>query len=199
MLEAGRVEPGMRVLEIGTGTGYTAALLAHRLGPRHVTTLEVDPELAARARAALRPAGYGEVTVLTGDGAAGHLEGAPYGRVLSTVAASRVPYPWVAQTRPGGLVLTPWNSAFKPAGLLSLSVAGDGIAAGGLVNTSISFMPLRDQRVRRVTAAEVVRGSDVPEVRQTEVHACQVQRCGPVRDGDPGAGLPVGVPARHRR
>jgi len=57
------------VLEIGTGTGYTAALLAHQLGPENVTTIEIDPELAARARAALATAGYEKVTVTTGDGA----------------------------------------------------------------------------------------------------------------------------------
>jgi protein-L-isoaspartate O-methyltransferase len=71
MLDAGRVEPGMRVLEIGTGTGYTAALLAHQLGAHNVTTIEIDPDLAARARAALATAGYGEVTVICGDGGAG--------------------------------------------------------------------------------------------------------------------------------
>jgi protein-L-isoaspartate(D-aspartate) O-methyltransferase len=133
MLDAGRVEPAMRVLEIGTGTGYTAALLAHQLGARNVTTIEIDPDLAARARAALATAGYGEVTVICGDGARGHPAGAPFDRVLSTVAAPRVPAAWIAQTRPGGLVVTPWSSAYKPAGLLSLTVGDDGTATGGLV------------------------------------------------------------------
>jgi protein-L-isoaspartate O-methyltransferase len=72
----------------------------------------------------------------------GGSEAAPFDRVLSTVAAPRVPYAWVAQTRPGGLVVTPWNSVYKPAGLLSLAVGADGTATGGLVNTTISFMPL---------------------------------------------------------
>ncbi|MGQ0777853.1 MAG: methyltransferase domain-containing protein [Pseudonocardiales bacterium] len=174
MLDAGQVEPGMRVLEIGTGTGYTAALLAHRLGPRNVTTIEVDSDLAARARAALATAGYDEVTVLTCDGARGHPAGAFFDRVLSTVAASRVPHEWVAQTRPGGLVVTPWSSAYKPAGLLSLAVAEDGTATGSLVNTTISFMPLRDQRVSRAAVADVVRDSDVPEMGETCLHASYV-------------------------
>jgi protein-L-isoaspartate(D-aspartate) O-methyltransferase len=174
MLAAGQVEPGMRVLEIGTGTGYTAALLAHSLGASNVTTIEVDPILAERARAALATAGYGEVTVLTRDGACGYPEGAPFDRVLSTVAAPRVPYPWVAQTRPGGLVVTPWGHAYEPVGLLSLTVSADGTAIGYLVNTTISFMQLRDQRIPRHEATEVVRDTDTPEISDAELHASEV-------------------------
>ena len=174
MLAAGQIEPGMRVLEIGTGTGYTAALLAHYLGARNVTSIEVDPTLATLARAALERAGYGEVTVVTGDGARGCPEAAPFDRVLSTVAAPRVPYAWVAQTRPGGLVVTPWNSAYKPAGLLSLTVGTEGTAIGGLVDTTISFMPLRDQRIPRPAVADVVRDTDIPERSDTDLHACHL-------------------------
>jgi protein-L-isoaspartate(D-aspartate) O-methyltransferase len=171
MLDAGQVEPGMKVLEIGTGTGYTAALLAQRLGARNVTSIEIDPDLAARARAALATAGYGDVRVITGDGAQGYPERAPFDRVLSTVAAPRVPYPWVAQTRPGGLVVSPWSSAYDPAGLLSLTVGSDGSATGGLINTTISFMPLREQRTARAAIADVVRETDIPESCYTDLHA----------------------------
>jgi protein-L-isoaspartate O-methyltransferase len=174
MLDAGRVEPGMRVLEIGTGTGYTAALLAERLGARNVTTIEIDPTLAARVRSALRRAGYGDVTVITGDGAQGDPTGAPFDRVLSTVAAPRVPYAWVAQTRPGGLVLTPWSSAYEPAGLLSLTVRPEGTATGGLINTTISFMELRDQRIPRATITDLVHDADTPDVSHTTLHACHL-------------------------
>lgn len=71
------VQGGERVLEIGTGTGWNAALLAHRLGPERVITIEVDPEVAAQARTALKDSGYGAVTVITGDGAQGYLPGCP--------------------------------------------------------------------------------------------------------------------------
>ncbi|MBV9140671.1 MAG: methyltransferase domain-containing protein [Pseudonocardiales bacterium] len=181
MLDAGKVEPGMRVLEIGTGTGYTAALLAHRLGPENVTTIEIDPELAAHARAALATAGYGTVRVITADGARGHAAGRPFDRVLSTVAAPQVPNAWVTQVRPGGLVLTPWSSPYQPAGLLSLTVAADGTATGGLVNTTVSFMQLRDQRIRRVTVAEVVRDTDIPDISDTDLHASHLCNDGHAR------------------
>lgn len=114
MPAAGRVQPGMRVLEIGTDTGYTAALLAERLGAHHMTTIEVDPQLAARARTALERAGYDEVEVITGDGAQGGQ--APFDRVLSTMAVSQVPYSWVAQTRPVG-----W---WSPRGTAPVSLPG---------------------------------------------------------------------------
>jgi protein-L-isoaspartate(D-aspartate) O-methyltransferase len=102
MLGALDVEPGRRVLEIGTGTGYNAALLAHRLGAERVVSVEVDPAVAEHARRALDHAGFGAVTVVTGDGAEGYRPGAPYDRVLATVAVGQVPPAWVAQTRPGG-------------------------------------------------------------------------------------------------
>ncbi len=192
MLDAGRVEPGMRVLEIGTGTGYTAALLAHYLGARNVTSIEIDPQLAARARTALTTAGYRDVTVITGDGARGDPAEGPFDRVLSTVAAPRVPSAWVAQTRPGGLVVTPWSSAYKPAGLLSLTVGADGTAPGGLVHTPISFMQLRDQRIPRPAVADVVRDTDTPERSDTDLHACDV-----CNDDAPFA-IALQVPGCHR-
>ncbi len=96
MLAALDVEPGMTVCEIGTGTGYNAALLAEHLGHDKVTTIEVDPRVAAQARLALARAGYGAVRVITGDGAQGYPPRAPYDRVLATAAAPLVPFEWVA-------------------------------------------------------------------------------------------------------
>jgi protein-L-isoaspartate O-methyltransferase len=72
MLAALEAEPGMRVLEVGTGTGYNAALLAHRLGIGNVVSVEVDPVVAEHARQALAAAGFSGVTVVTGDGAEGY-------------------------------------------------------------------------------------------------------------------------------
>jgi protein-L-isoaspartate O-methyltransferase len=91
----------MRVLEIGTGTGYNAALLAHRLSAENIVSVEVDPAVAEHARRVLAAAGFGALTVVSADGAEGYLPRAPYDRVSSTVATAEVPYAWVAQTCPG--------------------------------------------------------------------------------------------------
>jgi protein-L-isoaspartate(D-aspartate) O-methyltransferase len=147
MLAALDAQPGMTVCEIGTGTGYNAALLATRLGADNVTTIEVDAGLADRARNALHGAGY-YVTVVAGNGALGYPPRAPYDRIIATAAVQRVPYRWIAQTRPGGRVITPWGNAYHNGALLSLAVSVDGTAVGRVVGDA-AFMWLRDQRVPR--------------------------------------------------
>jgi methyltransferase of ATP-grasp peptide maturase system len=145
MLAALSAEPGMRVLEIGTGTGYNAALLAHRLGVQNITSVEIDPNLADHARTALRATGY-PVTVIAGDGADGYPPHAPYDRIIATAAVQQVPYPWVAQTRPGGMILTPWGTHYHNGALASFTVSPDGTAEGRIVG-NVAFMFLRDQRI----------------------------------------------------
>lgn len=145
MLTHCAAHPGQRVLEIGTGTGYNAALLAHRLGAGNVVTIEIDNDLAQRAREALSAAGYGAVTVVTGDGGQGYPPAAPFDRVLSTAAVQQVPYHWVDQTRPGGLVITPWGTDYYNGGLLALTVTEERTAVGSIVDKA-SFMTLRQHR-----------------------------------------------------
>lgn len=146
MLAALDAQPGMRVLEIGTGTGYNAALLAHRLGTGNVSSIEIDPQIADHARAVLRTTGY-PVTVITGDGAQGYPPHAPYDRIIATAAVQQVPYPWVIQTRPGGMILTPWGTPYHNGALTSFTVNSDGTADGCIVG-NVAFMQLRDQRFR---------------------------------------------------
>ncbi|MGH3937914.1 MAG: methyltransferase domain-containing protein [Pseudonocardiaceae bacterium] len=165
MLAALDAHPGHRVLEIGTGTGYNAALLAHRLGADHITSIEIDPDVAAQARKALFDTGHGEVEVITGDGAFGHPPGAPYDRIIATAAVNRIPYPWVAQTAPAGRILLPWANSYTGA-LVALTVDEHGSASGGIVGES-SFMWLR---VRRGPVAAVVDDEDRAQLHMTDLH-----------------------------
>lgn len=147
MLTALDVHDGHKVLEIGTGTGYSAALLASRLGASNVITMEIDPGLADRARAALRAADL-PVTVVTGDGTEGHPAGAPYDRVIATAAVrvGEVPYSWVAQTRPGGVIVTPMRTDFGGSvPLMRFAIEDDRTATGTPVGR-VGFMALRSQR-----------------------------------------------------
>ncbi|MGH3510863.1 MAG: methyltransferase domain-containing protein [Pseudonocardiaceae bacterium] len=152
MLVALNVERGQRVLEIGTGTGYNAALLAHRLGASNVTSIEIDPGIAEQARTNLRKLSR-SVTVVTGDGVDGYPPGAPYDRIIATAAvrAGRLPYPWVQQTAPGGMILTPWGTSFRNGELVRLVVQSDGTAVGTIVD-AVAFMHLRSQRNPRGAA-----------------------------------------------
>lgn len=160
MLDSLLLEPGHRVLELGTGTGWNAALAARRAGPGNVVSVEVDPELAEGARKALAAAGL-DVSVEVGDGAAGRPSERPWDRVISTYAVERVPWAWIAQARPGGRVVTPWGRL----GHLALTVADDGRSASGWVQGLATFMPARgapgERRfadVRGVTTAGEERG-----------------------------------------
>jgi protein-L-isoaspartate(D-aspartate) O-methyltransferase len=96
------------VLEIGTGTGYNAALMSRLVGPGgSVVTVDIDPDLADRARAHLTAAGYPDVTVICGDGGFGAPEFAPYDRIIVTAGASDLAPEWLAQLAPGGRIALP--------------------------------------------------------------------------------------------
>ena len=142
MLHALDVVDGHRVLEIGAGTGYNAALLAHRLGSPLVTTVDIDAGLVHRARRALTAVGYA-VTVATVDGEAGYPDGAPYDRIIATCSVPAVPAAWLAQTRPGGVILTSLHREIGGGLLLRLTVDDHGAASGRLLDDYGCFMPLR--------------------------------------------------------
>lgn len=136
MLERLAPEPGDRILEIGTGTGYNAALLSAAPGHHAVTSVDLDPELVAAARTALNGLGYHPL-LLAGDGAAGAAAHGPYDRIIVTCGMPRVPGTWVRQVRPGGRILTTLGFA-----LADLTVTSDGRAVGPLTDYA-AFMPLR--------------------------------------------------------
>ncbi|MFE9405475.1 methyltransferase domain-containing protein [Streptomyces sp. NPDC006530] len=153
------VKPGHRVLEIGTGTGWNAALLAHRLGPEDVVSVELDSGVAADARTALNLFGL-PVSVVTGDGLRGYAEGAPYDRVIATCGLRSIPYAWVEQSRPGGIILTPWGTHYSNGDAVARLVVGDdGKSASGLFTGPVEFMKARAQRQPLVRHAEYVTGS----------------------------------------
>ncbi|WP_020390669.1 methyltransferase, FxLD system [Kribbella catacumbae] len=107
MLEQADLQPGHRVLEIGSG-GYNAAMLHELVGPTgHVTTIDIDQDVADRARRGLDAAGYPEVQVLRTDGEFGCPESAPYDRVVVTVTAWDVAPAWMTQLAPGGRIVVP--------------------------------------------------------------------------------------------
>ncbi|WP_371479937.1 ATP-grasp peptide maturase system methyltransferase [Kitasatospora sp. NBC_00315] len=136
------VDDGQRVLEIGTGTGYSTALGAHRLGSRSVTSIEYDPDVATRAAAAIGKTGYSP-TLVVGDGLAGHAAGEPYDRLIATCSVRYVPQPWLFQVRPGGKILATlsgWSFGF---GLALLTVTEPGCATGRFLPGYTSFMIAR--------------------------------------------------------
>lgn len=165
-------QPGDRVLEIGTGSGYNAALLAHRLGDDHVTTVEVDEQLAEAARKALADAGF-HPTVVAADGTAGWAPGAPYDRVESTASVQQIPHAWIAQTRAGGTILTPWGNSYHNDALLRLVVGDDGTASGRFVGGA-AFMWVRSQRVLLGGLADHVHGDDEADQAHTELDPREV-------------------------
>ena len=104
MLELLDARPGHRVLEVGTGTGYNAALLSHALGDEHVHSVDIDPDLVDAARARLAAIGY-RPTLAAVDGAAGLPEHGPYDRIIATCSVPRVPWAWAQQLADDGVIL----------------------------------------------------------------------------------------------
>ena len=108
MLEMLDLRGGERVLEIGAGTGYNAALLAELVGPSgSVVTVDVDEELVAAARSHLDAAGYAHVRTICADGVDGDPRGAPFDRIIATVGVEAIPAAWIAQLREGGRLVAP--------------------------------------------------------------------------------------------
>lgn len=102
------IRPGQHVLEIGTGSGYTAALLSRLVGAGgHVHSVEVDPDLVDRARARLAEARITNFTVTHADGYAGDPDGAPYDRIAAWSTPHLVPAPWIDQATPDAVIVTP--------------------------------------------------------------------------------------------
>ncbi len=131
------------VLEVGTGSGYQAAVLAELV--RTVYTIEIIPELGAEARARLERLGYDNVAPRIGDGYYGWPEHAPFDSVIVTAAAGHVPPPLVEQLRPGGRMVIPVGSPFSVQHLMVLTKHADGSVTSRQV-LPVAFVPLTGRR-----------------------------------------------------
>ena len=136
MTEALQVTRDHAVLEIGTGSGYQAAVLAELA--REVLTIEIVPQLADRARATLSEAGYSNVTVRTGNGYLGWPERAPFQRIIVTAAPDAIPQALVDQLAVGGIMVAPVGTASQE--IVIVTKTPEGVAEKRTI--PVRFVPM---------------------------------------------------------
>ncbi|MEV6875353.1 methyltransferase domain-containing protein [Amycolatopsis sp. NPDC051128] len=164
MLETLDVRDGQRVLEIGTGTGYNAALLAYRLGDDNVFSVDVGADLIELAQARLSAAGFFP-TLRASDGADGLPEFAPYDRIIATCSVPAVPWAWADQLAEGGTVLVDLKRAISAGNLVHLRRTGDRLA-GRFTARWAAFMAMRHAEATP-QASQAARASGDEQVRAT--------------------------------
>ncbi len=140
MTEALELAPGDRVLEVGAGSGYQAAILAELA--REVITIEARASLADAARARLAALGYRNIRVVTGDGTLGWPEGAPFAAILVAAASPQVPAPLIEQLAEGGRMVIPVGTSDRQM-LMRIRKAGGRAVEEPLF--ACQFVPLRGQ------------------------------------------------------
>ncbi|MDT0378398.1 ATP-grasp peptide maturase system methyltransferase [Streptomyces sp. DSM 42041] len=142
MLELAGIREGEKVLEIGTGTGYSTSLLCHRIGEGNVYSIEYDPALATLAADRIHSAGY-QPHLVTGDGLNGHPPGADYDRIVLTCALRSVPLPLLWQLADTGSITFGLGGWMQAAGLINLTIAEDGTFTGRFTGEPLSYMLAR--------------------------------------------------------
>jgi protein-L-isoaspartate(D-aspartate) O-methyltransferase len=146
MIDALELRPGQRVLEIGTGTGYNAAVLAHCVGPSgQVSSIEHQGNLAQRAHERLQSAALPTaVTVHHGDGLFGDEEHAPFDRIMATASAPRIPKPWLQQLAVGGRLIADLRGGLAGSLLLLSRDDDDSYSGHFLHDIDAAFMALAE-------------------------------------------------------
>jgi protein-L-isoaspartate(D-aspartate) O-methyltransferase len=162
MLQQLDVRPGHRILEIGTGTGINAALLAELTGPDgHVTTIDIDEDITTAAARSLAKAGYEHVRVVCADGADGFAPGTPYDRIIVTAGAWDLPGAWWQQLAGQGRIVVPLR--LHSSGL-TRSVAFDRQPDRHLASTSLlvcGFVPMRGSAASNGGSVQLAEGVTV--------------------------------------
>jgi protein-L-isoaspartate(D-aspartate) O-methyltransferase len=146
MTEQLDVEPQHCVLEVGTGSGYQAAILSRLV--REVVSVERYRTLADTARERLKTLGYSNVTVIAGDGFAGAPERAPFDRIIVTAAADEVPDALVAQLGEGGKMVLPLGPRNGTQHIVKLSKTAGGLTRQNLI--AVRFVPLLHGQAREL-------------------------------------------------
>ncbi|MFD6072824.1 methyltransferase domain-containing protein [Amycolatopsis lurida] len=154
MLELLDFHDGHRVLEIGTGTGYNAALLSHRLGDDRVFSVDIDPDLVALAGERLNSIRF-RPTLIAVDGQGGLPQHAPYDRIIATCAVPAVPASWAEQLAPGGAVLVDLKLAISAGNLVHLHLKDGGTLEGRFAPRFASFMAMRHENDEIVSVPPV--------------------------------------------
>jgi protein-L-isoaspartate(D-aspartate) O-methyltransferase len=166
MLSQLSLAPGHRVLEIGAGTGYNAALISEITGPAGlVVTVDIDPEVAQEARDHVVAAGYPGIVVLAADGADGAAGHGPYDRLIATVGLADLPPAWLSQMTDDGLIVVPLDVHGT-----QLSVAFQRTADGHWASRSVvpcGFIRMRGAQADTTMVVQLERGVwlRVPERR----------------------------------
>ena len=189
MLDGLGLKPGHRVLEIGAGTGYNAALIRHIVGPSGtVVSIDIDLDTVQGARAHLAAAGYSDVTVLCRDGAEGAAEHAPFDRLIATVGLSDLSPAWLEQLAAGARMLVPIE--VRGPMLCIAFERGDGCWASGTVDPC-GFIRVRGTLAGPTVEVALAEGTTLRLPERREVDPAGLLRA--LSDGAVTT-VPTGVP-----